>query len=711
MDIPECLTKADLKRANRELDTIFGRLSQAVRMAGALKNVEMAACAVLCNRMARDDKMLRRLMKEYDLLAMVSALLKVKCDLCKAAALHLAVSISQSSAKDTETMLRIGTTVLPPLVEAVKGREKDDVFSESAGMFLFNYLLGMLCVEDEERRRALLDGLLRFASLIGRCGPGLVTYIVFIWSMAAIEGPQFSAGRDRPFFDFLVGILRIGGPLNRLYALKGLYLHRRPGRPSIAFTDHSHPVPFDLDAVLAVGKRLPILRDSADHPDQQDFMIAHSAIVNAFGTFYKSAPAERDFGRVAVGIALGLLEDPLVFSLDGNIPARYGLPSGSPRASDIPLDDWKNILMHSADVLSTMTPRAIKAAGAACVLRPRETFVATRQDLGDVLRAADLLLRTDFPGAARIALPAYRRTRDTQCKAWFLYALSWHGQHRPDINLVYETIVSWFRRTAPDAPPPDVLGSAACKMAVRNLGLYSLGMTLCGMKEDDARSPTGMSLRTKDVIVARGAAMLYLDLCVKDDRDGHTMVALRILTKLLFDGPTLGTSFMDPEMADLLKLYEDHKRSARMNWCDARRSYLAAAVDKFAEHRVSGWRMFGGAGLTFHESLPWPVWGELPEFHSCFAPVTPRGIGSLTKLVHECQAQPVTWTSLPTEVFTTIVTGHPDQLNLHQCAACKAYSASLKRCSSCRNVRYCGRECQRSHWRSGHRYECTRAFL
>ena len=30
----------------------------------------------------------------------------------------------------------------------------------------------------------------------------------------------------------------------------------------------------------------------------------------------------------------------------------------------------------------------------------------------------------------------------------------------------------------------------------------------------------------------------------------------------------------------------------------------------------------------------------------------------------------------------------------------------LLKCSRCKRVRYCGRECQRAHWRAGHKAEC-----
>ena len=48
-----------------------------------------------------------------------------------------------------------------------------------------------------------------------------------------------------------------------------------------------------------------------------------------------------------------------------------------------------------------------------------------------------------------------------------------------------------------------------------------------------------------------------------------------------------------------------------------------------------------------------------------------------------------------------------------RCTQCGAWAADLARedrkllkCSRCKRVRYCGRECQRAHWRAGHKAEC-----
>ena len=57
---------------------------------------------------------------------------------------------------------------------------------------------------------------------------------------------------------------------------------------------------------------------------------------------------------------------------------------------------------------------------------------------------------------------------------------------------------------------------------------------------------------------------------------------------------------------------------------------------------------------------------------------------------------------------------HPErqrEVGNHQCVACGAASGSggtaLKSCDRCKRVSYCGKECQRAHWKAGHKAACV----
>ena len=44
--------------------------------------------------------------------------------------------------------------------------------------------------------------------------------------------------------------------------------------------------------------------------------------------------------------------------------------------------------------------------------------------------------------------------------------------------------------------------------------------------------------------------------------------------------------------------------------------------------------------------------------------------------------------------------------NIERCSYCDASNVILKKCGGCRLAYYCGTDCQSSHWRIKHRYEC-----
>ena len=46
--------------------------------------------------------------------------------------------------------------------------------------------------------------------------------------------------------------------------------------------------------------------------------------------------------------------------------------------------------------------------------------------------------------------------------------------------------------------------------------------------------------------------------------------------------------------------------------------------------------------------------------------------------------------------------------SLEKCANCKKFQPNMKRCGTCNKVRYCGKECQRKHWKE-HKFNCKRS--
>jgi MYND finger len=48
----------------------------------------------------------------------------------------------------------------------------------------------------------------------------------------------------------------------------------------------------------------------------------------------------------------------------------------------------------------------------------------------------------------------------------------------------------------------------------------------------------------------------------------------------------------------------------------------------------------------------------------------------------------------------------PTWLEIAQCGCCAKKTCNLRKCSSCKSVGYCGKECQTKHWKMGHKLDC-----
>lgn len=471
-----------------------------------------------------------------EFLSLVAHFLRAQCLLCKAAGLHLAVTVVQTSVRDVWTISKIGRTVLPAVVDAVKDRRTGDALTELCGMFLVNYIMGLLCVEDEPHRRDLLAGLSHCSTLVGRCTTGLFSGLVLLWAMTAIEGPMFFEPLGRPFFDFLVGVLRVGGPLNRLQAMRGLYLHRRPDRPGLSFLDITNRAPFDLDRLTQNAKsRLNLMTDNCDTPDVQQVVFSHTAIFQTMQRFKDT----RDVGQLGVCLALAIMDEPLCFVLHGDLSARYyGFPQRGPRICGFAISSWDELLRHCAEAIMGMSPRAIKDAAEHALLPPPVDFVATRQDLADVLLTHDLICRNEALAAGNKAETALRRTRDMLCRQWCVYVMSM-SPFRPHMVIALETIKSWARGAAVNA---------TYKMALHGIGTRAAEEAICMLSDKSAMSESVLGVCAKHIRTAQSVAQRYLQLCSRDARDGQAMAALAIVTKLLMEGPTLPAGFLDAEM-------------------------------------------------------------------------------------------------------------------------------------------------------------------
>lgn len=136
----------------------------------------------------------------------------------------------------------------------------------------------------------------------------------------------------------------------------------------------------------------------------------------------------------------------------------------------------------------------------------------------------------------------------------------------------------------------------------------------------------------------------------------------------------------------LLVDYQQTSTVASRVWVNTRRSFLVPMIDTILANRESGWR----ALTPTSRAADWPTWGNSVESFTWTRSFPERQIQRLMSHVHGTEPRTIRWHELPIEVLTSLVTGEEDTLDLHRCASCRAYSASLRRCAGCHMYRYCG---------------------
>ena len=88
---------------------------------------------------------------------------------------------------------------------------------------------------------------------------------------------------------------------------------------------------------------------------------------------------------------------------------------------------------------------------------------------------------------------------------------------------------------------------------------------------------------------------------------------------------------------------------------------------------------------------------------------TKRGARQQASKVKECSITYIHVLIVCEIVLKKIVFKAGDQAN--QCSFCGQPSQDLQRCSRCKGVSYCSRDCQKQHWKVGHKKECKEVIL
>uniref|UniRef100_A0A7S4FNL6 MYND-type domain-containing protein n=1 Tax=Eutreptiella gymnastica TaxID=73025 RepID=A0A7S4FNL6_9EUGL len=115
---------------------------------------------------------------------------------------------------------------------------------------------------------------------------------------------------------------------------------------------------------------------------------------------------------------------------------------------------------------------------------------------------------------------------------------------------------------------------------------------------------------------------------------------------------------------------------------------------------------------------PQPQRGRASRTRGALAPAT-NGIGRRVRMaINKWQSElgydkrkGFEWMTYDEEAQKVLADFAPKKAAIRQCAHCHQdeleTGGKYKQCARCRAVSYCSKECQRAHWKAGHKAECT----
>ncbi|EJD47190.1 hypothetical protein AURDEDRAFT_163797 [Auricularia subglabra TFB-10046 SS5] len=395
-----------------------------------------------------------------------------------------------------------------------------------------------------------------------------------------------------------------------------------------------------------------------------------------------------------VGLGLRLCEliraDPLCVCFDDNFARRAKLGTSSPQKLGAAFDDWAQLLTQCAVAVRQMPEGNLTL--------PVSRLQLPRDDVADILDVHHHLLRNDCfcTDLSSISYNAFKRNHS---ELFFLLPLL----KSPDIEEALRCLTladHFIKRTSLS---PFQLIFVGCLAG-------ALFEAVLRVSHDDSKSP-----RTWEAIVTatNGAltyANLYIAHCAPDSVYHDRMLSVKALATQLIYGPGAKLLLDSKGFLRPVRLANEfYKLLYRKNGYNEMHDTLLY----FVEHSAFVGRVMDPTLTKLYPHVtPEAAQEEFVrgDFMRSHRPFSFRDQREWEDRIDASRA--VDWLNAPrTVVSETLVSWHAEDLDLHACAHCELESAVLRRCSLCREVRYCGRECQAEDWQNQHREECSRAFV
>ncbi|KZV85640.1 hypothetical protein EXIGLDRAFT_253213 [Exidia glandulosa HHB12029] len=591
--------------------------------------------------------------------------------------------------------------VIPAVLNMLRTQPRDNALIELCLQVLYGWSVCMINAASWAKLFEVLARLCRFADKISRYTFSQILFeLAGLVSVASTHGQRFDAIAQhlhsaRKVRSYFVCCLRSDSASDRLAALRGLcymtgafnlpWNPRSEWDPDAVTTLHADQMAQVEDQIHSFGHD-PAASDAAHFCDLRDL-------------FYDSMRrfcVDKDLRKLAHELYRIIAQDPLVVSFIPSV-TRHFLENQGPSAAGLPFHSWDDTLKYCVQELRREAD---------------DSPTDDHEDVVTVLEAWDLMLDGDVASAADLVRPMVSQQ---EAGFWYYYVLAESGEPE-DIVIAWNALdfTNMHERLVSRSPTFAALRSSAIYRGVLfNIAEQAMRYVISAA---DGRSPEEWSLRASLLIIAESATAEYMTVAPFDARNSLQIYDIRLVAEIISIGHTLHLQ----KIEDMKKLWTLHTQGhSNPSWNNMRPRFLQPVLQCFFdEHKTA--RATCPQGRKHIPTTPRTDGAPYDSLHrgDIYTPLreaTPSQIADWRAMLRGERngryARVVSWSDAPRELLPEILLLDYPAVRMRWCTYCDTRSVVLRRCGACRRTHYCGKDCQRKHWREGHQSDCPRDYL
>ncbi|EJD44617.1 hypothetical protein AURDEDRAFT_152115 [Auricularia subglabra TFB-10046 SS5] len=684
-DLPDVTAKQGLKDCFRSLDKVIGTLVTRSKLSVHKDDHIDSAVQLYLLRMASDICMVEEMTKFSEITDLVVDALESKCGLRILAGLQLVMTLVRHGSD--EYLCTVSQSILHRTLGLIIASRRDDLIVELCWNLFTSWAHGIGDYARENGHPLIVTMECMVAAGKKTLPRRTVSQLLYRLQWAStstgvlLRGPDELVGFMRKYF---IAALRFDSAADRMSALRGLYYalswERDDERESVYPTTQMTATDFTCISGVTNFRGLDTSWSDAKHV--LDLSAAFYDLMRDFCTSH-------DFHGLGDSLHQLLLQDPR--SVDFSARAISKFAGGkAPEEFALPFADWADTLRHCANCLTACAAVGHNHWQAIQILE-MQSYILSNHASKAAERASGLVKKGD------VSVP------------WYLYALA-HSDDEEHLIQVFDAVRRLDNLVgAQEAPRLRRSAVFQCTLVAVTLSGLAFAMEQ-GIRERDEGEWTALASMLS---LSGWTATEYLRCASWDGQYVAAMREAAIVVWVVTERPTSPTSPTAPTglEARWRAAVDIHSRV----WSRPSTPHFRTVVSTLYADFASAVEAMGDV-LDHHlKTTPARSPGdERSDISRGDSHIGERTFSSKqlaawrAALGGDISANAnISWRHAPMSLLNPML-----QLNnpveMRKCGHCAKRSTLLRRCGSCRDVRYCSKDCQAKDWRIGHKAACVR---